>query len=73
MCFNCRRGERVRQFDLFGAPVGVTFQGQYKHKTGLGGTITILFFLFFGGEALLSLIDVTLNASFSADESTSHT
>ena len=73
MCLTCREGDRIRQFDVFGAPVGVTYQGQYKHKTGLGGCITILLFLFFGGQALLSLTEVVLHKNFSAKTTNFHT
>lgn len=73
MCLSCRKGDRVRQFDLFGAPVGVTFNGEYKHKTILGGTITILMLLFFGGSVLLSLANVIINKSYTVDISDTFT
>ena len=58
---------------MFGAPVGITFKGHYEHSTRLGGLIAILLFLYFGIEALLSLIDVVINPEYSSTEVTEHT
>lgn len=69
MCFTCHKGERVRQFDIFGAPVGVTFNGEARYKTGLGGCVTLLLLVVFGSNMILSLINVVLNKSYSSTRS----
>ena len=53
--------------------MGVTFNGQYKHKTLLGGTITILMILYFGGSVLLSLANVIINKSYTVEISDTFT
>ena len=56
MCCKCKRGERVREFDIFGTPVGVTYKGQASYQTGLGGCVTITLLVIFGGNLLSSVI-----------------
>ena len=64
MCFSCRKGEKLRQFDIFGAPVGVTYGGESRFRTGLGGCFTILLLIFFGSNMVLSLMNVVLHSKY---------
>ena len=66
MCLSRCDGKRLRRFDVFGSPVGVTYNSEYRHKTGLGGCISLAFAIFFGGSVLLSLIDVLINKHYTA-------
>ena len=66
MCFSCKNGEKLRQFDIFGAPVGVTYGGESRFRTGLGGCVTILLLIFFGSNMVLSLINVAINQVYTS-------
>ncbi len=66
MCLSCRKGEKLRQFDIFGAPVGVTYGGESRFRTGLGGCVTILLLIFFGSNMVLSLVNVAIHHVYSS-------
>ncbi len=54
----CKR--KVKSYDSFGAPIGVTFKGESDYKTVFGGAVTICLILLFGGKlAINSLIFMT--------------
>ena len=52
----CRQGERARAIDLFGVPVGVTYNKKPVFKTGLGGIVTIVLLIYFTSHFFLSMI-----------------
>ena len=54
MCLGCR--ERARSFDLFGAPIGVTYKSNYRYQTFAGGCTTIFLLVIFGGNLILSIL-----------------
>lgn len=37
-------GQRLKQIDLYGEPVGVNHEGQSTFRTGFGGIMTIFIF-----------------------------
>lgn len=64
MCITCKRGERVRQFDIFGTPAGVTYDAEPVYKTGLGGGITLFILIYFFSNFFLSLAQVVLHRQY---------
>lgn len=68
MC-NCRKGERVRQFDLFGVPVGVTYNKEPVYKTGLGGIVTIFISVYFIYNLLTRLLSVIVSQKYTVQKS----
>ena len=64
MCLTCKRGERVRQFDIFGTPAGVTYNAEPVYKTGLGGAITLFILIYFFSNFFLSLTNVFIERQF---------
>ena len=73
MCFGNHKGERFRNFDIFGAPIGVTFNSDTEYKTKLGGFITILMLLLFGTNMILEMINVVFHEDYSSKISDSYT
>ena len=72
MCLKSK-GEGVRKFDIFGAPVGVTFNSDTEYKTRLGGCITLFMFLFFGTNMIVEMINVVIHEDYSARVTDSYT
>ena len=72
MC-TCRKGERIRQFDIFGASIGVTFKGEPTYKTCLGGTVSLMLFILFGGNFIFAVINSIINPEFDTVVNTKYT
>ena len=49
--------EKVKSYDTFGAPIGVTFKGEPTFKTVCGGAITLFIILLLGGNLGLNLFE----------------
>jgi len=73
MCLSCRSGDRISQFDIFGAHVGVTYGGKETYKTKLGGCSTLLLLLIFGSNMILSVINVIVSDTYSHKSTTQFT
>ena len=56
MCFKGFCRHKLRGFDIFGAPVGVTFNGASTHQTALGGTVTLFLLSIIAGSLLFELV-----------------
>ena len=50
--------ERIRSYDVFGSPVGLTYKGDSSFKTVLGGIICILASAIILSAALEQFIEV---------------
>ena len=48
---NCLK--KVKSYDSFGAPIGVTFNGDADYKTTFGGFVTVFLILLMGGNLTL--------------------
>ena len=71
MCTNsCKR--KVKHYDSFGAPIGVTFKGEPDYKTVCGGSITILLIFLLGGNLVYKLINFLLESTFTKRESSQY-
>ena len=68
MCITCKSGERVRQFDMFGAPIGVTYNAQPEFKTGLGGCITITLLIYFISNFFLNVVAVLFRNEYTFNQ-----
>ena len=63
MCTNlCKK--RIRRYDGFGAPIGVTFKGDAYYKTVCGGIATLLMILLLGGNLALNTLDFLIKNQF---------
>ena len=51
---NCKK--KIKIYDGFGAPIGVTFNGDADYKTTFGGLVTVSLVLLLGGNLILSLL-----------------
>lgn len=60
--------EKARSFDSFGAPIGVTFNGDTSYKTTAGGIITIVLLIFLGGNLFLNVYDLYTNRQYTSHE-----
>jgi len=56
----------LRRFDLFGAPVGVTFKGESFYKTKIGGIVTLLLFLLIGSSVTVSVYEILFSRSYTS-------
>lgn len=65
MCCKKQR-EKVKEWDYFGTPIGVTFDGESTYKTPLGGYLTMLIILFIGGNALVTVLQVLFAPTYSS-------
>ena len=72
MCLSFFSSDSLRRFDLFGSKVGVTYNSEYSHRTGLGGFISVIFAIFFGSSVLLSLVEVLLNKDYTVKDTVSY-
>ena len=61
---NCRK--KVKSYDSFGAPIGVTFNGDADYKTTFGGLVTVFLFLLLGGNLALSLLEVLTSQNYTS-------
>ena len=63
---NCKK--KVKSYDSFGAPIGVTFNGDADYKTTFGGLVTVFLFLLLGGNLALSLFEGLTTDHFSSQK-----
>ena len=61
MCVRCRK---LREYDLFGAPIGLTFEGEAKYKTRVGGFVSLIICILFGGTLISNIVAVYTNREF---------
>ena len=61
MCYKC---ERIRRLDYFGAPIGLTFDSNANYKTRVGGVVTLLICILFGGNLLSNLVKLFTERQF---------
>ena len=57
MCFG---GRKMRQWDYFGAPIGVTYEGDPTYTTQVGGIVTLLLLIIIGSNTLASILGVII-------------
>ena len=72
MCKSSSKRADLRKLDLFGQPVGVTFNGEYKHRTALGGFVTVFLLIFFGGNMVLSVVNAIVHPEFTSKSTLSY-
>ena len=58
MCF---KGEALRAFDIFGAPIGLNYKGQNKFSTKVGGLCTLLLYTLLASLAVDDLVGLFSN------------
>ena len=64
MCTNsCKR--KVKSYDSFGAPIGVTFKGEPDYKTVCGGAATLFLILLLGGSLAIQMFNFLTEKEFS--------
>ena len=64
--------EKIRSFDSFGAPIGVTFNGESNYKTTIGGAVTVVLLIVLGVNLSLNLLDLYTNEQFTRHETNSY-
>ena len=60
----CRKGERLRSIDIFGAPIGVTFNRMPNFKTSFGGLVTLILIILLGGDAIHDFITIYTDRTY---------
>lgn len=61
----CRqKGNLLKKFDVFGAEVGLTFNGDTNYGTKVGGFLTIVIMILLGGSFMSNVITVFTNPKF---------
>ena len=70
MCLGFR--ERARSYDLFGAPIGVTYKSNYSYQTFAGGCTTIFLLVLFGGNLILSILAGLISPVYSPKTTQKH-
>ena len=63
MC-TCRKGRLCRQYDIFGAQIGVTFKRESTYKTELGGCISAFLIFVFGGNFIFSVLNSLVHKEY---------
>ena len=56
--------KKVKSYDSFGAPIGVTFKGESDYKTVFGGVVTIFLVLLLGGNLAMNSFNFLTQRSF---------
>jgi len=64
--------EKMRSYDSFGAPIGVTFNGESSYKTAIGGAVTIVLLIILGVNLSLNLLDLYTNGRYARHETNSY-
>ena len=54
----------IRSLDWFGAPIGLTFNGEPTYKTKCGGYVTLCLLVLIGGNLFLNIIGLILNPQY---------
>ena len=67
MCFdrNCK-SNKFKEYDYFGTPIGVTFNGESTYKTRLGACATLLVIFFIGSNALVTVLQALIAPEFTS-------
>ena len=65
--------EKVRQFDIFGAPISFTYKGDHEFKTGFGGCISLVIWILLVSSALESLYFCIFDPTYAQVISQSYT
>ena len=63
---SCKK--KVRSYDSFGAPIGVTFRGEADYKTICGGTVTLLLIFIMGGSLAFNVFEFLTTNNFKKTE-----
>ena len=63
---NCKK--KVKSYDSFGAPIGVTFNGDADYKTTFGGFVTVFLVLLMGGNFALSMLEVLTSKHYTSQQ-----
>ena len=64
--------KQVRKFDIFGSPIGLTYNGNSTFQTALGGCAALLILLMLGGTTLQQVLDLYVNRSYNSKTSTQY-
>ena len=64
--------EKMRSYDSFGAPIGVTFNGESSYKTTIGGAVTVALLVILGVNLSLNLLDLYTNEQYARHETNSY-
>lgn len=54
----------MRKWDIFGAPIGVTYEGAPSYKTQTGGIVTLLLIIFIGSNTFASILGAILDPKY---------
>ena len=56
-----RFSERIRNYDIFGAQVGLTYKGDSEFKTTCGGVVTIILVFLLTMDGVVDVYNTLLN------------